>query len=191
MNAQATKGNTSVKRVIRRVKWGNVLRALAFTSVIVMGGIILKIAPSKISAPLNDPAVKATYKMDLSSTVDDSVDYDYLAFMEKQNAQKAENELKEKADILAKSDFTYYDMEVGPMLNSFDIVEVYAPEQYVGKKVAIYNVTDNAGLGEYVGTYTCVGENTDGIKIVVNNKGTYDSIDNTISNHVYVHTINK
>ena len=191
MNAQATKGNTSVKRVIRRVKWGNVLRALAFTSVIVMGGIIVKIAPSKISAPLNDPAVKATYKMDLSSTVDDSVDYDYLAFMEKQNAQKAENELKEKADILAKSDFTYYNMEVGHMLDSFDIVEVYAPEQYVGKKVAIYNVTDNAGLGEYVGTYTCVGENTDGIKIVVNNKGTYDSIDSTISNHIYVHTINK
>ena len=191
MNAQATKGNTSVKKVIRRVKWGNVLRALAFTSVIVMGGIIVKIAPSKISAPLNDPAVKATYKMDLSSTVDDSVDYDYLAFMEKQNAQKAENELKEKADILAKSDFTYYNMEVGHMLDSFDIVEVYAPEQYVGKKVAIYNVTDNAGLGEYVGTYTCVGENTDGIKIVVNNKGTYDSIDSTISNHIYVHTINK
>jgi hypothetical protein len=191
MNAQATKGNTSVKRVIRRVKWGNVLRTLAFTSVIVMGGIIVKIAPSKISAPLNDPAVKATYKMDLSSTVDDSVDYDYLAFMEKQNAQKAENELKEKADILAKSDFTYYNMEVGHMLDSFDIVEVYAPEQYVGKKVAIYNVTDNAGLGEYVGTYTCVGENTDGIKIVVNNKGTYDSIDSTISNHIYVHTINK
>lgn len=191
MNAQATKGNTSVKRVIRRVKWGNVLRALAFTSVIVMGGIIVKIAPSKISAPLNDPAVKATYKMDLSPTVDDSVDYDYLAFMEKQNAQKAENELKEKADILAKSDFTYYNMEVGHMLDSFDIVEVYAPEQYVGKKVAIYNVTDDAGLGEYVGTYTCVGENTDGIKIVVNNKGTYDSIDSTISNHIYVHTINK
>ena len=191
MNAQATKGNTSVKRVIRRVKWGNVLRALAFTSVIVMGGIIIKMAPSKISAPLNDPAVKATYKMDLSSTVDDSVDYDYLAFMEKQNAQKAENELKEKADILAKSDFTYYNMEVGHMLNSFDIVEVYAPEQYVGKKVAIYNVTDDAGLGEYVGTYTCVGENTDGIKIIVNNKGTYDSIDNTISNHIYVDTINK
>ncbi len=191
MNAQATKGNTSVKRVIRRVKWGNVLRALAFTSVIVMGGIIIKIAPSKISAPLNDPAVKATYKMGLSSTVDDSVDYDYLAFMEKQNAQKAENELKEKADILAKSDFTYYNMEVGHMLDSFDIIEVYAPEQYVGKKVAIYNVTDNAGLGEYVGTYTCVGENTDGIKIVVNNKGTYDSIDSIISNHIYVHTINK
>lgn len=191
MNAQATKGNTSVKRVVRRVKWGNVLRALAFTSVIVMGGIIVKIAPSKISAPLNDPAVKATYKMDLSSTVDDSIDYDYLAFMEKQNAQKAENELKEKADILAKSDFTYYSMEVGHMLDSFDIVEVYAPEQYVGKKVAIYNVTDDAGLGEYVGTYTCVGENTDGIKIVVNNKGTYDSIDSTISNHIYVHTITK
>lgn len=191
MNAQATKGNTSVKRVIRKVKWGNVLRALAFTSVIVMGGIIIKIAPSKISAPLNDPAVKATYKMDLSSTVDDSIDYDYLAFMEKQNAQKAENELKEKADILAKSDFTYYNMEVGHMLDSFNIVEVYAPGQYVGKKVAIYNVTDNAGLGEYVGTYTCVGENTDGIKIVVNNKGTYDSIDSTISNHIYVHTINK
>lgn len=180
------KSNSKVVRTLKRVKWLNVIKAATVATTAVLAIIVIKMAPDMIKAPLEDPAVQESYRMSHSEKADETIDYEYLAFKEKQDAQKDEDELMNKVEILDGALFCSYDIKVDNMLNNTDIVEVYAPEQYVGKTISIYNVTDDAGLGKYIGTYPCVGESTDGIEVKVNSTETYHSVANLMSNFVYI-----
>lgn len=177
---------TSVESVMHRMRWGNVLKAALVTTAVGLGIAVIAIAPSRISAPLDDPAVQLTYKASALSISDDTVDYDYKAFVEGEKAKQKDAELKANAEIIAESKFTSYKLQVGAMTDSFDIVEVQAPEEYYGKMVAIYNATDDAGLGKYVGSYKCTTVNPDGIVVVAHDADTSKQLDKLMDDYIYI-----
>lgn len=177
---------TSVKSVMHRMRWGNILKAALVTTAVGLGIAVIKIVPSRISAPFDDPAVQMTYKASALSTNEDTVDYEYKAFVEDKRAKQKDAELRANAEIIAESKFTSYKLQVGVMTDSFDIVEIQAPEEYYGKTVAIYNATDDAGLGKYVGSYKCTTVNPDGIVVVAHDADTCKQLDKLMDDYIYI-----
>lgn len=186
MNANTDKKRTSVKSVMHRVRWGNVLKAALVTTAAGLGIAVIKIAPSRIRAPFDDPAVQMTYKASALSTKEDTIDYEYNAFVESNRAKHKDAELRANAQIIAESEFTSYRLRVGAMTSDFNIVEVQAPEGYYGKMVAIYNATDDAGLGKYVGSYHCTAINPDGIVVVAHDTDTCKKLDKLMDDYIYI-----
>lgn len=175
-----------IVRTFKRVKWHNVLKLTAVLGVAVAIFSFAKMTIASIERPFKDPAVQVTYKMSEKSDMTEPIDYEYQKYIVRKREEDFQATLKNKADTIAVSKFTDYTLCVGNMKDISNIIEVYAPYDCMGSDVQIYNATDEAGLGNYIGTYPCVGINNKGVRLVVNDKETYDKLAETLKNHIYI-----